>query len=182
MDEKRVTLESWVDKYSLALMNRAFFLISDRQDAEDIVQDVFLVAFESYDSYKGESQAKTWLMSILKNKVADYYRKKYKTHGQIPFSDFFDQSGSWKENDVLRDWATADDSLLNDKEFRLRFEKCLNALPPKWAILVKLYYLEEKKADAICQDLDVSSTNLWKILQRSRMQLRKCIEINWFNN
>lgn len=38
-----------------------------------------------------------------------------------------------------------------------------------------------EKADEVCHELDIAATNLWKILQRSRMQLRKCIELNWFD-
>ncbi len=39
-----------------------------------------------------------------------------------------------------------------------------------------------EKAPEVSQELDVSTTNLWKILQRSRMQLRECLEFNWFSN
>lgn len=181
MNEKNIEVERWVETYSSALLSRAKYLISDRQDAEDIVQDVFIAAFESHDAYKGDSQIKTWLMSILKYKVADYYRRKYKTSGQMTVTDFFDEKGSWKQNDVLQNWNNADDELLNDNEFRNRLNKCIDALPEKWMMLVTSYYLEEKKADEICQETGITTTNLWKILQRSRMQLRKCLEVNWFS-
>ncbi|MFY7815939.1 MAG: RNA polymerase subunit sigma, partial [Chryseobacterium taeanense] len=37
------------------------------------------------------------------------------------------------------------------------------------------------KAQEVSQVLNISTTNLWKILQRSRMQLRECLEFNWFS-
>ena len=59
-------------------------------------------------------------------------------------------------------------------------DNCIDHLPSQWKVTVKLYYMEEKKANEVCQELNIATTNLWKILQRSRMQLRKCIEVNWF--
>lgn len=44
----------------------------------------------------------------------------------------------------------------------------------------KCIILKKKKAPEVSQELNVSATNLWKILQRSRVQLRECLEVNWF--
>jgi len=48
--------------------------------------------------------------------------------------------------------------------------------------LAQPYYLQEKKAATVCQEMGINTTNLWKILQRSRMQLRVCLENNWFKH
>ncbi|UZJ64501.1 RNA polymerase sigma factor [Sphingobacterium sp. KU25419] len=58
--------DQWVEDYSETLMRRALYLLSDRQDAEDLVQDVFIAAFDSYPTFKGNSTPLTWLMHILK--------------------------------------------------------------------------------------------------------------------
>lgn len=180
-DEKIQHIQTWIDLYSLSLLNKAVYLISNEQDAQDIVQDVFIVAFESYESYKKESNPKTWLMGILKNKVADFYRKKYRQDEKISLDDFFDEMGSWRRDDVLNEWSDRESSSLDDSEFSITLRKCLDKLPLKWKIPIKLYYLEEKKSDSVCQETGISTTNLWKILQRGRLQLRECLESNWFN-
>jgi RNA polymerase sigma factor (sigma-70 family) len=77
---------------------------------------------------------------------------------------------AWKEASVTGEY----------EEFDRILESCIEALTPKWQIAVKLYYLEEKKAPVVCQEIDVSTTNLWKILQRARLQLRECLDINEF--
>jgi RNA polymerase sigma factor (sigma-70 family) len=59
-------------------------------------------------------------------------------------------------------------------------EDCIEELPSRWKIPLKMYYLEEKKSSEVSQELNVSTTNLWKILQRSRLQLRECLDFNWF--
>ena len=47
--------------------------------AEDLVQDTFLSAYKNLENFKNESNPKTWLFSILNNKIIDFYRKKSKS-------------------------------------------------------------------------------------------------------
>lgn len=179
---KNETIKSWIEQYSEPLLRRAVYLLSDKIEAEDIVQEVFISAFSSFDSFEGKSQPLTWLMTILNRKVADFYRKKYKSEPNIRLDHFFNENGSWKNDDVLNDWnaENKETELLDDKDFNKTLEHCIEDLPSRWKIPVKMYYLEEKKAPEVSQELDISTTNLWKILQRSRMQLRECLEFNWF--
>lgn len=179
---KNEILKSWIEQHSEPLLRRAVYLLSDKIEAEDVVQEVFISAFSSYDSFEGKSEPLTWLMTILNRKIADFYRKKYKSEPQVRLDHFFDETGSWKNNDVLNDWNASgiETELLNDGDFNRILEDCLEELPSRWKILMKMYYLEEKKAPEVSQELNISTTNLWKILQRSRMQLRECLEFNWF--
>lgn len=178
---KKEEIEQWIDQYSSELLNRAVYLLSDKEEAKDIVQDVFLAAYSGYQSFQGKSSVKTWLQTILKNKVADYYRKKYKNPAKTSLNSFFDETGFWKNGETLLN-AWSETMLSGDlAEFDRILESCMENLPPKWKILVKLYYLEEKKAAQVCQEIDITTTNLWKILQRSRLQLRECLEINEFD-
>ncbi len=116
-NKKIKDIQTWIEIYSLPLLNRAIYLVSDEQDAKDLVQDVFLAALESYDNFKKESNAKTWLAGILNNKAADFYRKKYRTTGLIRLDYFFDESGAWRQDDVLNEWGDKETSLLDDEEF-----------------------------------------------------------------
>lgn len=181
---KNETLKNWIEQYSAPLLRRAVYLLSDKTEAEDIVQEVFISAFSSYESFEGKSQPLTWLMTILNRKVADFYRKKYKSEPNIKLDHFFDEDGAWRNNDILNDWNAGNEEteLLDNKEFNKTLEDCLEDLPSRWKIPMKLYYLKEKKAPEVSQELDISTTNLWKILQRGRMQLRECLEMNWFAN
>lgn len=180
--EKNKVLKSWVEHYSEALLKRAAYLLSDKDTAQDIVQEVFLAAVSSYESFEEKSQPLTWLMAILNRKVSDFYRKKYQSEPQIRLDHFFDESGSWKSDDVLVDWSSLDKEahLLDDDDFNKTLEDCIEDLPSRWKIPLKMYYLQEKKAQNVSQELMISTTNLWKILQRSRLQLRECLDHNWF--
>lgn len=63
-------LERWVDDYSQILLDRAYYMLSDKEDAKDVVQEVFFSAYKSRDSFQGKSSPLTWLTSILHHKVA----------------------------------------------------------------------------------------------------------------
>lgn len=176
---KEITL--WIEQYSEPLLNRAFYLLSDREEATDMVQEVFLAAHLAYDNFQSDCEPLTWLHSILRRKVADFYRHKYRGQVQtISLDHFFDESGSWIDQNVSSRWN--DDTLTREEEFKDIFDNCINQLPMKWKLLVKLYYLQEQKSSDICQEFGLTKTNLWKILQRSRLQLRECLETNWFES
>ncbi len=108
VDTGKEKIEQLIDQYSSVLLNRAIYLLSDKEDAKDIVQDVFLAAYSGFQSFKGNSSIKTWLHTILKNKIADYYRVKYKSPINLNLNNFFDQTGSWKYDEtILEAWDEA---------------------------------------------------------------------------
>lgn len=56
------------------------FLLSklpNESDAEDVLQEVFLAAFDSLPMYRGEAKPISWLYAIARHEVADFYRKRY---------------------------------------------------------------------------------------------------------
>ena len=58
---------------------------------------------------------------------------------------------------------------------------CIDYLPEKYAMIFKMRTLQNIKTEEICKELDISASNLWVIIHRARMQLRECLEENWFN-
>lgn len=180
------TVSQWVETYTSELYFWAFHKVSDSELAKDLVQDTFLVAAEKSDSFKGYSSPKTWLFSILNHKIIDHYRKKVNQPVAIEsqiLSGFFETEGDWQESRKPRDWQDdSDENLLDNNDFQLILKKCLNALPEKWSIAVKLKYLTEKDGEDICQELGITTSNFWQIIHRAKVQLRDCVEKNWLNN
>jgi len=184
MTENKVLLSNWVSEFTDELYSWAVFKVSDSELAQDLVQDTFLVAAEKIENFRGDSSPKTWLFSILKNKIIDVYRKKTNKPVNIEndvLSKFFDAAGAWENDRVPKNWNEEEGHLLDDSEFQLVLAKCLDALPEKWSTCVRLKYLSEKKGEEICQEVGIALTNYWQIVHRAKLQLRNCIETNWFN-
>lgn len=177
-------IEQWVELYSDQLYSWALNRTSSREIAEDLVQETFLAVLHSARSFDNKSEPKTWLFSILKNKIADHYRKAFKIgeNKNVTFTEFFNDAGVWNSTEAPHQWQEDEDSnLLDNHDFNKILQACLNNLPDKWKSSVVLKFIEEKSSKEICQDLEVNTTNYWQIMHRAKLQLRKCIEINWFN-
>lgn len=179
------SFDSLIEHYSGKLLNRAYYLLSNKEDAEDVVQEVFLAAYSKKESLENINSVEAWLLGILYHKVTDIYKERYrKPTVTISFEHDFDSYGEWNRTDIANAWEEHLESLealLDNTDFRQSFYGCLDKLPPRWRIAVKLCYLQSKKAVEICKELNMTSTAYWKLLQRSRLQLRECIEMNWFN-
>jgi RNA polymerase sigma-70 factor (ECF subfamily) len=183
MEEHNLT--DWVDNYTGELFSWASYKVSSEEVARDLVQDTFLAAAEKIDSFKGESAPKTWLFSILNYKIIDHYRKKVKEPVRMEedtLSSFFNDDQEWKKDKRPKDWNADEDHLLDNEDFQRILKQCLDALPDKWSTCMKLKYLTGKNGEEICQELEISTTNFWQILHRARLNLRDCIETNWFDN
>ncbi len=77
MSEKnKAEISSLFNQHADYLFNYAITRVNDEHMAEDLVQETFISAFKSYDSFQQKSKASTWLIAILKNKIIDHYRKK----------------------------------------------------------------------------------------------------------
>ncbi|HXH99486.1 MAG TPA: sigma-70 family RNA polymerase sigma factor [Sphingobacteriaceae bacterium] len=171
---------SWVKIYTKDLLNYAITKVPQKEIAEDLVQDTFLSAYQSYKSYKGESNVKTWLFSILKHKIADYYRLKYKENVEFDcINQFFDENSRWRSEYRPTKWGD-EKELLDDPEFSKALNACFEKLPQKWSSAVRFKYLEEYDSKAICSELEITSSNFWQIVHRAKLQLRNCLEIKWF--
>ena len=185
MTKTKSELSNWVDSYTQPLVNWAFHKVSDAEIAKDLVQDTFLAAAEKIDGFKGESSPKTWLFSILNYKIIDHYRKKVKQPQRMDnqsFENFFTSDGEWKKDKRPGDWSGDGGHLLDNKAFLAVLKTCMDALPEQWSTCVKLKYLMNKKGEEICQEVEISPSNYWQIVHRAKLQLRECVENNWFNN
>ena len=195
-DESAVRLDParWVQEYGDILFGFAVARVRDRASAQDLVQETFLAALKAKasESFAGRSTKRSWLFGILRNKLADYYRLQYR---EIAIADMesplpeeqaaFATSGLGKDGWVMRlapkAWETPDGTLVS-KEFQEVLKSCLSRLPNKVARVFLLREMDGVRSEEICKDLGVSPNNLWVMLHRARMGLRRCLEVHWFGN
>ena len=190
IDTTSKIVTSWVEAWSDKMYSWTLYKTNSKETAEDLVQETFMIAFQSFNKFEGKSDPKTWLFGILNHKIADHFRKVYR-HPVLNESDrnpeagkdfldtFFDADGSWIKEQKPKAWDE-DSPLPDNPEFLKALQGCLSKLPSNWFAAINLKYLEEKKGEIICQELGVTPTNFWQILHRSKLKLRKCLEVHWF--
>ncbi len=180
-------IESWIDQYSDELLHWAEYRTGDSALAQDMVQETFIAAFENYHQFKGDSNPKTWLSRILRNKIVDYFRSAYYRknifEGQAsdddgPERSHFDTEEHWRTEIFQSGWEE-DETLMDQEEFRSLFEQCLNALPQAWRDIIAAKYFAQEKGQDISQEFNISTSNYWQIIHRAKLSLKKCLEVYW---
>ena len=178
--------ETWVDRYGDYLYTYANRRTQDETVAEDLVQETFLAALGARAKFQGRSSEKTWLTSILKHKIMDHYRKQYREvpHDDIEMKadeldDLFDEKGHWKVGPAK--WVANPQIHYEQKKFMEALGHCLKTPPKRLSEAFTLRELDGMSTKEICKVLNVSETNLWVMLHRARLYIRKCLEQSWLN-
>ncbi len=159
----KMTEEQFEQKYHLYaqdLFNVAYGYARSVQDAEDIVQNVFIKFIQTNNKFKTENDEKYWLIRVTINESINFVKSSYKK--KIVLNDEIVQSTSdqTKEN--------------NDKEELLFF---IENLPEKYKIVIILFYYENMKTHEISNILDISEAAVRKRLERARDILRNKMEV-----
>ena len=178
---------NWVTLYADDLYSFASARISNRELAKDLVQDTFLAALKGYENFKEESSLRTWMTSILKNKITDAYRKKssfssssVKEQLQEQNTDlFFEQNGHWRESHYPQPWSVETSNPLEAREFQGILQQCMDKLPALWRSVFSMKHLEDEESVTICKELSLSPSNFWVIMHRTKLSLRACLEKRW---
>jgi len=181
-----LTPDLWVDNYADYLYNFAMVRINNDNVSKDLVQETFLAGLKSAKNFQGKASEKTWLTSILKRKIIDYYRKinskKGKAEVRMNFYEDGENEGNWIEERVPQSWTSQTEADIENVELQSQIDSCIDKLPEKYAIAFRMKTILEYETDFICNELGITSSNLWVLLYRARVQLRACLDKNWFNS
>ncbi|MBM4206800.1 MAG: sigma-70 family RNA polymerase sigma factor [Gammaproteobacteria bacterium] len=172
------------------LFRYALLQLRDYDLADDLVQETLLAAWQSLANFEGKAQLRTWLIGILKHKIADHWRRSAREvytsdfelvdgeDGEVDEEAFFTCNGHWNGGPTT--WNDPE-AALKQQEFWAIYEICHNNLPPKMARVFMLRELVGLEALEVCQETGLSETNYWVTMHRARLRLRECLEIRWFN-
>ena len=183
--------ERWVEEHGDYLFRYALVRTRDEGRAEDMVQETFLAALKGGKGFGGRSAERTWLVGIMKNKIVDFFRKASR---ETSFTDlgFYEHEdsdrfvseglskGEWVDGLGPSEWATNPGAVLDNQAFWRTFNNCAGKLPKAINAAFCLREIDDLDSKEICRMLNISETNLWVMLHRARMALRRCLETHWF--
>ncbi len=172
----------WVDLYSDYMFNFTIVRVNNSEIAKDLISETFLAGLKSKDNFKGEASERTWLISILKRKIIDHYRKinsiKGKAEVRISYKD--DESeGDWLEERVSDPFDKTAEDVMENEELGLAIYGCLDTLNEKQATIFKMKTIDGFDTEAICNEFNITASNLWVIIHRARKSMAECLEKNW---
>ena len=167
-------LASLVGEHGRPLYRAARGMGFREDEAEDMVQDVFVTFLSSLDRFEGRSQLRTWLFGMLHNKTLERRRKRGQEEQHDPidevFESKFDSNGKWSAppQDLLR--------LMESKRLGEAIAHCLDGLPLTQRSVFVLREMEGVETEEVCKILEVTITNMGVLMHRARNRLRECLE------
>lgn len=175
------------------LLRQARLAVSDAAQAEDLVQDTLVAVLRQGAGYRGDAALSTWAISILRHKVADWYRSPtVRREVQLPdregddtaaldeaLAASFDASGGWRE--PVPEWQQPDHQA-ERKQMMLVLEGCMSCLPAQTRRVFVMREWLGFESDEIRTRLGLSADNIRTILHRARMALRDCMQRRWLGS
>lgn len=155
-----------IDRYKNKAFTMLKRMLKNDFDAEEVLMDCFLKAYNNLNTFKFESKFSTWFYRIVYNSALT---KLSSTKRKIE-----NEMSSVDDLHFLQSNYNADDLVKEDLSILVK--KIVNELPPKNAAVVTMFYLEEMSTEEISEVLQISVSNVKVILHRSRNMLREIIE------
>lgn len=178
---------AWVDNHGDALLAFAISRVTDQAVAEDLVQETFLAAWRARKSFDRRAAFRTWLIAILRRKIADHFRSQHRVpvhvdanpHDAESDTSQFDRSGRWRE--AVAPWQNSPSELAELREFWDVLARCVDAAPPHLGLAFRLREFDALSIDEVCRRLNITRKHLSVRLHRARLALRDCLQRNWFD-
>jgi RNA polymerase sigma factor (sigma-70 family) len=154
-----------VDRYQNYVFTLALRFTKNREDAEEISQDIFVKAYRALSDFKGTSKFSTWLYTIVNNTCITFLRKKkLEVHS-------LDKEGVFEAADSVDSGMRA--NLVEQKSRVAMVNNAINLLNPDDAEIITLFYKSEQSLEEIAQILHLETNTAKVRLHRARTRLKE---------
>ena len=131
---------------------------------EDLVQEVFLAAWESLDKFRGDSSLRNWLLGIARHKVEDHYRKRLR---ELQLAE--EEEGTESEPVSAHDLEEA----LAERQTGELTREVLSILPENYSVVLLWRYWENRSLRDIAVQTGRTEKSIERLLARARQQFKK---------
>ena len=172
--------EVLVDQFQQKVFSTCISFVPNKEDAEDITQEVFLEVYRSISSFKGKAKLSTWIYRVTTNKCLEFIRKK-NTKKRFAFLQSI--SGNMVPLDQTNYFTEINHPgiQLENKELNATLFKAINSLPDQQRVAFTLHKIEGKSYQEIAEIIDKSISSVESLLFRAKKNLQKLLE-NYYKN
>lgn len=157
--------------YQTQVINIAYGMLSNREDAYDAAQEVFVRVYKSIESFKEQSSFTTWLYRITTNVCSDILRKRQKNTNVISMNQVLDEN---KDMDIKDEALTPEESMeLSEKQKAVR--DAIGELREEYRVVIALCDIEGMSYDEISEILNIPSGTVKSRINRARNALKKIL-------
>ena len=172
LNGNRDAFRSIVEKYEDIIFRTCMGFVHNKEDAEDITQEVLVNVYQSLNSFKGQSAFSTWVYRIATNASLNFVRNKSKRNFIQRIESIF---GFEKTQDIpqLKSEADNPEQLMINKERSERLFNILNTLPEKQRIAFTLSKYDDLSQHEIALIMDITEGAVESLIQRAKANLQK---------
>jgi RNA polymerase sigma-70 factor (ECF subfamily) len=160
-----------VRKYEGKIFRLAQHVTQNREDAEDVLQETFLKAYEHLDQFQGNSKFYTWIVRIAVNQALMKLRRR-KTDKSVSLDDTIDTG----EDTVVREiaaWDPDPEQRYSQEQLREILDSAVQSLAPPYRSVFVLRDVEDLSTEETAEALNLSVPAVKSRLLRARLQLRE---------
>lgn len=166
-DSERVIFEMFYQR----VYYTAYYIVQDRELAQDIVQETFLKAFQNMHTVKDGEKLGAWLAAIASRTSIDYLRKVKKWNDVATEDHIIDEHLSKHE-----DYHSTVEMVVEKKFLRNILLQEIDELKPEHKQVLILAYLHDMKYEEIAEALDIKVTLVKTRIHRAKLKLREALE------
>ncbi|WP_254713078.1 RNA polymerase sigma factor [Polaribacter sp. HaHaR_3_91] len=177
---KQTAFSQLLDDYQQKVFGTCISFVPNKEDAEDIAQEVFLEIFRSISKFKGDSKLSTWIYKIATNKCLEFIRKK-NTKKRFAFMQTI--LGNEIPLDKTNYFTEVNHPgiLLENKEKSATIFKAINTLPEAQRIVFTLAKIDDKSYQEIVEITGKSLSSVESLMFRAKKSLQEKL-INFYKN
>ncbi|HEY2016204.1 MAG TPA: sigma-70 family RNA polymerase sigma factor [Bryobacteraceae bacterium] len=160
-----------VRRYEGKIFRLAQHVTQNREDAEDVLQETFMKAYEHLDQFKGDSKFYTWIVRIAVNQALMKLRRR-KTDKSVSLDETIDTG----EDTITREiaaWDEDPEQRFSREELGGILDTAIQALEPPYRSVFVLRDIEELSTEETAEALNLSVPAVKSRLLRARLQLRE---------
>ena len=157
-----------IKKYEANVFRTAIGFLHNKQDAEDITQDVFIKVYQSLSSFNGKAAFSTWLYRITVNSSLNFLRKKKRRGFWVALSELIQIPSKDKPGEIA----------LTEKTEKAIIPQAIDDLPDKQRKAFVLSRYEELPHIQIAEIMKITEGAVEQLLHRAKINLKKILEKN----
>lgn len=154
-------------------------------DAEEVVQNAWIKAYQAIATFEARAQLRTWLSRIVINESRMLLRRRKReslfadsavaNDSERVMTDRFAGNGSWRQAPTL--WhVDSPDALLMSDDLNHCLQRLLSVMPDRQRAVLEMRDASEMTFDEICNNLSISASNARVLLHRARLQLFELVD------
>ncbi len=175
MPENKISIEKIVDSYYQKIYKLSLFYLKDKQESEEITQEIFLKVIKKLSTFKGQANIYTWIYRIASNTLINYQKRKKLVR-------FLSLDNISIKDEYLNNLSKLDPAIhleINEcKNIQIeQLEKAINLLSNREKKAFYLFYYDNLKQKKIAQIMKTSKSAVESLIHKAKKKIKKNIKI-----